>query len=139
MTDLAAFPDVEVSLIAVLLDRVPDADHIGTRTPADITGSLSWLPFLRVAVFGGSDNLITDISRVDVDAFAATQAAARDLAEAARQRLLNGGQPHIGTGFVLDRVRTDTKPRYVPYVDNPPPYRYSAAYSVAARRNFSGA
>lgn len=135
MTDLAAFPDVEVSLRAVLGDLVPDADHIGVETPADPTGSLTWLPFIRVGVFGGSDNLITDTSRLDVETFAATRAEARDLAEAARQRMLNAGAPHVGAGFVLDHVVTDTRPHYVPYVDDPPPYRYTAAYTATARRS----
>lgn len=132
MTDLGAFPDPEVAVIAVLADLVPDAGHIATRTPADPGGTLAWLPFLRIVCYGGSDNDVTDLSRVDVDAFAATKSEARDLAEAARQRLT--GKPHVGTGWALDHVRTDLKPHEVPYVDNPPPYRYTAAYSVTARR-----
>lgn len=132
MTDLAAFPDVEIALRAVLADLVADISHVGVDVPADPNGTLTWLPFLRIACFGGSDNLITDLSRIDVDAFAATRAASRALAEAARQRLI--GKPHIGNGWVLDRVRTDVKPHYVPYVDKPPPHRYTAAYSSTARR-----
>jgi hypothetical protein len=132
MTDLAAFPDVEIALRAVLGDLVPAADHIGTRVPADPDGTLTWLPFLRVACTGGGDNFVTDLSRVDVDAFAATKGEAAQLAENARQRLL--GKPHVGDGFVLDVVHTDTKPHEVGYVDNPPPYRYTAAYALSARR-----
>lgn len=132
MTDLPSFPDVELALQELLGDLV--AGNVATRVPADKDGTLTWLPMLRVIVRGGSDDMITDLSRVDVDAFAATKADARSLAEAARQRLI--GKPHVGTGFVLDHVRTDTKPHEVPYVDNPPPYRYTAAYSVTARRSF---
>jgi hypothetical protein len=135
MTDLADFPDVELALLAVLGDLVGGADHISVSVLADTGGALAWLPFLRVTCFGGTDDLITDLSRVDVDAFAATRAAAKELAGAARQRLL--GKPHVGDGWVLDHVRTDVKPHYVPYVDSPPPYRYTAAYSVTARRPVS--
>lgn len=131
MSDLAAFPDVEVVMVAVL----GDIARVGTRLPADPDGTLSWLPFLRVSCYGGSDNLFSDLSRVDVDAFAATKAEAATLAERVRQRLLNGGKPHVNAGWVLDSARTDTKPHEVPYVDNPPPYRYTAAYSTTARRS----
>lgn len=134
--DLTSFPDVEIALRVVLMDLVGDEthheEHIGVELPADTGGTLTWLPFLRVTCFGGGDDFFTDLSRVDVDAFDVTRAAARALAEAARQRLL--GKPHVGDGWVLDRVRTDTKPHFVPYVDNPPPFRYTAAYSVTARR-----
>lgn len=128
MTDLAAFPDVELALVSLLADLA----RTGTQTPANVEDVL---PFLRVACYGGSDDRITDMSRVDVDAFAATKAAASMLAEVVRQRLT--GRPHLAGGAVLDRVRTGTKPHYVSYVDNPPPWRYTAAYSITARRPVS--
>lgn len=126
MTDLAPFPDVELGLISLLGDLAETA----TLTPADLDARL---PFLKVSCIGGNDNLITDLSRVDVDTFAATKAEAATLAEAVRQRLVNG-KPHLITGHVLDQVKTDVKPHLVPYTDTPPPYRYTASYSVTARR-----
>lgn len=130
MTDETGFPDVEKVLRVVLGDLA----DVATNVPPDPDGTLAWLPLLRVRCNGGGDNRTTDVSRVDVDAFAASKAAASDLAEAARQRLLNRGRAHVGDVWVLDGIRTDSKPHEVPYVDNPPPYRYTAAYSVSARR-----
>lgn len=129
MTDLAEWPDIEIVVRSVLLDLAT----VGTEVPADPDGSLSWLPFLRVTCYGGSDDTHTDTSRIDVDAFAATKGAAAALAGAARQRLLNG--PHVMPDRgVLDSVKTDVKPHQVPYSATPPPYEYTAAYSGQMRR-----
>jgi hypothetical protein len=129
VTDLAAFPDVEQALVAVLGDL---AAEVGTTSPPDPGAKLDWLPLIRVNVRGGVDNLITDRSRVDVECFAATRIEAKELGEAVRQRLL--GKPHTGSGWVLDRVTTDAKPAIVAYVAKPPPWRSVAAYTVSARR-----
>lgn len=126
MTDLADFPDVEKCLVQLLADIAPT----GTETPPNLQ---SVLPFLRVTCIGGSDNFVTDTSRFDVHAFAATKADASQLAGRVRQRLL--GKPHVGQGWVLDRVTTLVKPHEQSYVDDPPPWRYVASYSASARRS----
>lgn len=133
MTQLETYPDVELAVIAILspLVAVGGEPRTSTDAPNDLE---KHLPYLRVACYGGSDDDVTDLSRIDVDAFAATKKAARDLAEQARELLTNNRKPHVGAGFVLDRVRTDTKPHQVPWTENPPPYRYAAAYTASARR-----
>lgn len=134
MSDLASFPDVELLTRSVLAADPPLVDGltIGTEVPADPEGTLSWLPFLRVGCHGGSDDRITDTSHVDVDAFAATKGEAAQLAELVRQRLIT--RPVKTDVGVLDRASTNPKPQQVHYTDNPPPYMYSAGYTVTARR-----
>lgn len=129
MDDLADWPDVEIVVRSVLLDLA----SVGTEVPADPSGTLSWLPFLRITCYGGDDDTHTDTSLFDVDAFASTKGAAAQLAGQARQRLLNGPHSVAGKG-VLDLVGTDTKPHQVPYSANPPPFEYTAAYRGQMRR-----
>jgi hypothetical protein len=133
MPELDTYPDAELAVIAILTSLV--AVGADWRTSTDVPDDLEKrLPYIRVTCYGGSDDDITDRSRIDVDVFAATKKAAHDLAEQARERLTNGRKPHVGNGFVLDRVQTDTKPHQLPWTANPPPYRYAAAYSSSARR-----
>lgn len=108
---------------------------MGTEVPADPTGTLTWLPFVRVACIGGNDDRITDLSRVDVIAFADTKAAAAQLAEVVRQRLTS--RPVHTAAGVLDRAVTDSKPQQIPYSNDPPPFAYTASYAVTARRSTS--
>lgn len=132
MTDLAPFPNAEALVRSILLGLDVDGLTVATETPADPAGTLSWLPFLRVVCFGGNDDRITDLSRVDVTAFASTNLAAAQLAEQARQRLIT--RPVKTDVGVLDRAVTDSKPQRIPYTDNPPPFAYTASYAVTARR-----
>lgn len=128
VADLAEWPDAEECVLDVLADLVPDG-HNGTVTPATLAAHL---PFIRVTLYGGGDDNVTDVSRIDVDVFAATIAQAKDIAGKARQRLL--GKPHLVDGGLLDRVGTDTKPHEVQWSDNAQIRRVTAAYSVSARR-----
>lgn len=130
MADLAAFPDVVILLRAALLDLCP---NIAPQTPPDPDASLSWLPMLTVEVIGGTDDRVTDTPSVVIDAFASTRADAYDLAEAVRQRFLSGPLAVAGKG-VIDAAATTSRPQYVAYVDNPPPFRFTATYRVDQRR-----
>lgn len=125
MADLAVFCDIEAAVIALIADIIPAA----TIAPPDL-GSMG--PFARVSRFGGSDNLITDTARVDVDCFAATRAEAYAAAEQVRQRLLCA--PHvIDTVGTIDRAATLTSPNEVPWAD-PNLRRFTASYSLTSRR-----
>lgn len=128
MTDLAPFPDVELALHTLL----GDLGRIVTETPANLLETVTDEALHRVTCIGGTDDTVTDVSRVDVDSFALTKPLARAAAEAVRQRLLAG--PHVVGAVVLDRTRTDVKPHEVPWVGSPPPYRYTASYQITARR-----
>jgi hypothetical protein len=123
---LLAYPDIEAGLVSAFADLA----STGTSTPGDLA---TRLPFLRIACIGGRDDGTTDLSHVDIDAFAATKAAAAVLAEQVRQRLVSRKSVRI-PGYVIDRATTDLKPHQVPYSPTPPPYRYTASYSVSARR-----
>lgn len=129
MSDLAAFPDVEELLLDALGDLVVDpSTQIGTSTPPDLADHL---PFIRVTRFGGSDDRIRDLARIDVDTFGPTRAVAQPLAEQVRQRLLSW--PLVVTGGVIDRAETLTAPAEVPW-DNQQIRRWTASYTVTCRR-----
>lgn len=128
-TDLPDWPDPEILIRAVLLDVA----SVGTEVPADPSGTYSWLPFLRVQCFGGGEiDPATDLFRFDLDAFAATKAAASQLAGRARQRLLNW--PVVTDKGVLDRVTTSTRPYQMAYGDESYVIRYTAQYAGRMRR-----
>lgn len=130
---MTGFPDAELLARAILLGLSTPGLKVGTVVPADPQGTYAWLPFIRVECFGGSDDGITDTSRVSVDAFAATKGAAAQLAEDARQLLTSG--PFVTAAGVADRYSTDLKPNRVPYGDETRVIRYTASYSGQARRS----
>lgn len=126
MSDLTGFPDTEAALLAVLVDLAGN----GTITPTNLADVL---PFVRVMRFGGSDDLLTDTARVDVDCFAATRPAAQSLAEAVRQRMLS--YPHVVDGVgTIDYATTDLAPNEVPWSDSQSVRRFTASYTVTTRR-----
>lgn len=130
MADSQPWPDVTVVVRAALADL---CQNVGSSTPADPEGTLSWLPFVLVECIGGDDDQITDTSHLDVQTFAATKTAAGLLARQVQQRFLAAPLVVPGHG-ALDLGETLTKPRYLPYVDAPPPWRYVASYTVQMRR-----
>lgn len=126
MAQLAAFPDIEQALW-LLLPNAVDGLTAGSVTPADLA---SHLPFARVICHGGGDDSITDTSRVTIDIFAATRAAAMATAETVRQYLTQPGGP----GDPFDIITTDSKPQDIPWNDANNPRRVSASYRVDCRR-----
>lgn len=123
---LGAFPDVEHAVCQILPDAVSGLTA-DTVTPASFT----ILPFARVVCHGGSDDRITDTSRVTIDYFAATRALAVAGAESVRQYLTKeGGHPSVG----IDAVTTDSKPQDIPWNDANTPRRFVASYRITARR-----
>lgn len=138
MTDLATYPDVEDVLLDLLGDLVGDTGddtHKGTSTPDDLA---TRLPFLLIPSPGGSDDTVTDTSRVDVHVLAGSFAQARDISKQIRARLVPG--PHVYSSggqvlAVLDRVTCSARPREVPpWTADGTIRHFLATYTVTARR-----
>lgn len=129
MVVLDDYPDIEAALVQLLPNAVDDLTADGV-TPADFTGKL---PFARVVCHGGSDDGITDTSRVTIDYFAATRALAQSGSEAVRQYLTQLGGLQIGS-VVIDQITTDSKPQNIPWNDSNSPQRFVASYKPTARR-----
>ncbi|MGH3437086.1 MAG: hypothetical protein ACRDRL_28980 [Sciscionella sp.] len=105
-------PHVETVLHDWLAPAFPAA-RVCTETPADLADVL---PCLRVVGIGGSgDAYGFDSPHVDVDVFAATRSAARDLAQQVSWSLLHDlpGQMVAGT-FVLSASEF-LAPTWTPY------------------------
>ena len=120
------WPDVEKALIAHL------SRELGVRAAVSTPAELEQLPgFLRITRGPGSDDGVTDSPVVDVEAFAPTRAAARDLAERARQSMhaLTGRR---SGGLLFDSVRTSVAPSWVGW-GNTKVHRYVAVYAVQFR------
>lgn len=131
------WPDVE----ALLLDRLTPAlvarlDPDGTKQlgAATSTPTLEGRWFLKLTLVSGSDDGVTETSRVDLEAFAPTRGDAHDFALAAREEMhaLAGTARMDGSGLV-DAVSTTQRPVWVSY-NNPAIHRFVGSYSVAARR-----
>lgn len=119
-------PDIEVLLVAYL------AELTGQRCLTDLPDDLdAILPVHRVACADGvDDGFRLDASIVDVDTFAGDRAQASELAEEARELLLElRGQPR--SAGVVTGVRTLTKPHWLPD-PNPNLRRFTASYQVYA-------
>lgn len=126
------YPNAENLARAILSGLDTAGLRVGTEVPADPNGTYTWLPFLRVQCFGGSDDGVTDTSRIAVDAFAATKLAAAELAEDARQLITSGA--FVTDAGAADRYTTTLKPNQVPYGNEKHVIRYTASYSGQARR-----
>lgn len=102
--------------------------NVATEAPADLE---TRLPFVLVALAGGSDNGVTDFSYLEIEVFAPTRPVAYALAEDIRARLLEA--PHRVNGVLLDDVLTSIRPRRLPWA-NERIRRYAATYRISARR-----
>lgn len=132
--ELAAFPDVEQSLMDLLTDLVVDPDDVGIIIPSDLQQRVLGdppRPVIRVRCIGGSDNRFFDNPRIDIEVFAASRAAAMPLAETIRQRLIS--KPRHTAFGVIDRAETEVRPQEIPY-DDPDIRRIAATYRLSMRR-----
>ncbi|WP_031095488.1 hypothetical protein [Streptomyces sp. NRRL S-15] len=120
-TELAVMSGLRPLLSGVrVTDELPD--RLETR-----------LPLVWVQVAGGGDDRVTDTATVDVQAFAATRAAAWDLAERTRTAMHALAATHNpGQKAVIDDVQTAERPVLVPY-GNPAVRRAVATYTVSTR------
>jgi hypothetical protein len=123
----ARFPDVVNELIFWVEATFPTTAAAG-HTPA--TWPTGAFTFVRVGIVGGTDDRITDYSRVDIEVFSDTYAAARALAEDIRQGLQPRAKMESTT---IDTVRTITSPQELPW-GNPAVRRLLATYQVSVRR-----
>lgn len=88
--------------------------RVGSVTPADPTGALTWIPFVRVLRIGGPDDgFILDEPTMAFHAFAGSQQAANDLALRTRAAVYAmRGQSRDGA--VLTIARTLSGPAWAP-------------------------
>lgn len=116
---------------AVVIAGVAGLDGVtgvSTVTPPDLENQLA---YIRVRRIGGSDDIVTDSARLDVDAFAASEYDAAVLAETIRATVHDFAHHVIG-GRLIDRVRTEAGPASLDY-DNPAVHRYVATYVIDSR------
>lgn len=122
-----AAPDVELALTGWIRTR------FGVATCTELPSNLgSVLPIVQVEHIGGLGSRFSASPRVDVDVYAATYEATRDLAQSIHGALvmLRGT---VGELVIRD-VRVDTLPSRRPY-DNPAFRRVGVSYTVSVRPN----
>lgn len=123
---MARWPDVERLAVAYL--KAALSVRVATKVPGDVDS----LPgFVRVARGPGSDDGITDAPLLDVEAFAASQGAAADLAEDIRQAMYDLRGTAVN-GALVDHVSTATGPVRIDY--SPNVERYVASYRLHLRQ-----
>lgn len=101
---LPGFPDVEEAVTALLDPVAPSV----TSTPASFTP-----PMVQVQRVGGEDDGITDWPVVQVTCYGGTRAAAWQMAEDCRQRIL-ASQGEVPAGILIDFARTVTPSQQIP-------------------------
>lgn len=128
------YPDIEDVLIDVIELLRPDLG-VDSETPSDLQARL---PFVRVTLVTGRDDGrgwnpagTSDYSVVDIDVFAESRQSAYACAQDLRSRLTAG--PHRFGEVVIDWVRTEEKPRVLPWEDDNI-WRFGATYRTSARR-----
>lgn len=123
------FPDPVRFGLDVLAQFAPTG-HIGRLTPDGLGSSL---PFVQVGGVGGSDDLVTDRSTLDVSVFDVDIDAALNRAERIRQFLTGPGPVLSAAGVALDHAVTVSRPQWLPY-GTPDVFRVFTAFRVSFRR-----
>ena len=99
--------------------------RIGTVTPADPNGTLTWLPFLQhYRIGGGDDGYVLDAPMIALHGFASTQPAANGLLYQARSSLRRA-RGVVVDGAVITLVRTIGGPSWAPTTN--PAVRHATA------------
>lgn len=106
------------------LDAQFPAARVVTETPADLEANL---PVIKVQGLGGPRKLVLGRAAVDVECYAATKDAARDLAGDVSDALTYRMHGLVG-GSVVTHVQ-GAMPDWRPY-DNPNVRRYGAIYRI---------
>lgn len=132
MSSAGLFPDIADVTVQIVAQLVGDA-RAGVMTPPDLAQQL---PYVRVSMVGGNDDLMTDHAAVDVDVFAADIPTSNLLGEQVRRLLLGNpvGMGHVVGAAVVDSYRTITRPRQIPYPTTGV-WRNGATYKTQARRS----
>lgn len=127
------FPDVETVVQDMVAELVGGVSHVGSETPADLQGRL---PFIRVTRYGGGDDGLTDVADIDVDCYGRARTATLRLAEQVRELLTRGSHEVSSEGarVVVDQVTTILAPFQPPGDGDETVRRFTASYSVRARR-----
>lgn len=125
------FPSAQIVVAAALLERLDDLGHVGTWLPADLRVAGA-LPAVQVVRRGGSDDGVTDTSRLDVYVLAQGEEAAEKVAEEIRCSITTQ-HPIRGDGRMVEGCRTEVGPHRVPYADELI-VQYNATYVATARR-----
>jgi hypothetical protein len=119
---------LEVDVDAVLqawLNADLTGVRVGTVTPADPNGTLTWLPFVQhYRIGGGDDGYALDAPMIAMHGFAGTQFAANGLLYQARASLRRARGVVID-GAVITSIRTIGGPSWAPNTN--PAVRHSAA------------
>ncbi len=123
-TELAAFPDAETVVMALLEPVTPTV----TATPAELTGES-----IRVQRVGGSDDGITDYPRMEIACYGPDRATAWRITEACRRAVLASIRTKVAN-VLIDDARTDNPPTQVPYATSEDVRRVLAYYRFTWRR-----
>lgn len=133
MSTSRGYPDVETVVQDVIAELVGGVRHVGSETPPDLQQRL---PFVRVTRYGGGDDGVTDAADIDVDVYGDRRTPTLRLAEQVRELLTRGS--HVvssgGARVVLDAVETILAPFQPPGNGDETVRRFTASYSVRARR-----
>lgn len=109
MSAFDAYPDAE-AVVCEQLATVPGTDHVGTRIPADATGTV-----VRVTRLGGIAPVRgrLDLARIQVEVWNADQATARDVAAECLKALHELEGTSTETAFVT-AVEQDLGMSFIP-------------------------
>jgi hypothetical protein len=125
---LPPFPNVELLLRDDLNALADGAWEAGGVTPADLQDRV---PFVEVRRAGGASDRVNDYAAVELHVWAATYAAAADVAEQIRAHLLDG---HIRNSHgQIDRAVCTSAHTEIPSPD-PTLRRLVTGYRVTCRR-----
>lgn len=121
------FPDLEASVVKHLTAEL--GVTAATSTPGDLESHSGFVRIQRGP--GGRHDGITDVAVLDVEVFAPTRAAARLLAERAREAMqaMQGTRSHA---VLYDQVVTSVAPYWLDY-RNSKINRFVASYTLAYR------
>jgi len=123
------YTDVDLLLLGWLPTVLTPAPRAGVATPADPSGTYSWVPFVRLQRIGGSGRFGLDTARVNVECFDRTYGGASSLANRVRVAFETRLIGYVGAGGSVSDVVTSSAPTWVPY-DDVNVSRFLASYTV---------
>lgn len=125
------YPDIEQLLADWLKTQTGITQvHVGD-IPDDVPPNLPQaVPVIMIARFGGPDGVLGfDNPSVDIDVFASTRNAAKNIAEKVRREMRLNLPRLVLSGATITRVGTASAPISAPW-DSGPVRRFTAAYTL---------